>query len=251
MSTNPPQAFAPVQPYRLQEITLTLRRTDGPTIQACSTEQIAAAFRHLEHDVRESLYALYLDPANTVILYERVSTGTLTHTAADPAEIARTALLVAAYAVILLHNHPAGTPTPSPDDHQLTQQVANALALFNVALGDHVIIGPQGSYYSFYEHGEVPKPLLPARPTDPRPTIYTVSWLTPGPPPRLVVEHALLTPRQAAALERHFTELSQAQKLFALSVEPIRAAPLSCKALLRRYPVLRPTPNRSLPLEIP
>jgi DNA repair protein RadC len=69
------------------------------------------------------------------------SRGTVDHTPLYPREVVRRALELAASAVIMVHNHPSGDPTPSPEDVALTKQVAEAGELLDVTVLDHLIIG--------------------------------------------------------------------------------------------------------------
>jgi RadC-like JAB domain-containing protein len=239
-----------VRPYRLQQVTLRLRRSQGPRLPATSAAALARAFQHLATEPRESLWGFYVSPANEVIVYERISTGGLLGTGAEPAEVTRTALLAGACTVILLHNHPAGNPEPSGEDRRFTREIEEALRLFDIRLGDHIILAPGGHFYSFYEHHELPTPAPPRDTRDATQSLYTVSWSRGVHGEELVIEQAALTPRQADALRRHLHNQAAAGHLCLPAVVPFRSVPLSCKHLLRQYPILRFTRNPSLPLEI-
>ena len=234
-----------LQPYHLQEIALRLQRVAGPALQARDIPSIAKTFRHLTDEPRESLYGLYLNPTNQIVAFERVSMGTILSTDAEPAEIARTALLVGASGVILLHNHPAGNPAPSPDDHDITQQVVTALHLFGIPLYDHLILAPQDQFFSFYAAGELPLP----QPLAPAHTTYALTWRDPNASEEPLLTHAALTPRQASALAHHLHDLAAAGKIVHPAIEPLRTRALSCKALLRQHPILRSASAPQLPLE--
>ncbi len=145
-----------MKPYRLQEVKLTLVRSHRPTFEVHNPSDIAKAFAHLSRNVREEFYAIFLDAANTVICVDQVSTGSIGKSLAEPAEILRTALLVGARALVVLHNHPSGSITPSADDRQVTAAIANAAKLFNIRLFDHLIIGHHGAYFSFADAGLMP-----------------------------------------------------------------------------------------------
>ena len=111
----------------------------------------------LGHDMRElqreSLRALLLDTKYQLIRIEEISLGSLNESIAHPREIYRPALLHAAYAIILSHNHPSGDPTPSEADKRLTRRVVEAGELLQIPLLDHIIIGGMEagspSYFSF------------------------------------------------------------------------------------------------------
>jgi len=90
---------------------------------------------------REVLSAVFLTAQHSVIEYREIFHGTLTQTAVYPREIVRLALILNAGAVILAHNHPSGEPEPSRADEYLTTQVKSALALLDVRLLDHIVVG--------------------------------------------------------------------------------------------------------------
>lgn len=89
----------------------------------------------------EQARALFLDRKNGLIVDELLATGTVDHVPLYPREIARKALEHHASAVILVHNHPSGDPTPSSADIAMTRSVATALTTIGVALHDHAIVG--------------------------------------------------------------------------------------------------------------
>lgn len=89
----------------------------------------------------EVFCALYLDSQNRVIAFDRLSVGTLAQTSVYPRELARASLAHNAAAVILAHNHPSGSLHPSKADAALTQTIKAALALVDVRVLDHVIVG--------------------------------------------------------------------------------------------------------------
>ncbi len=106
----------------------------------------------LAHAGTEEFHALFLDTQNRLIRDERLGRGTVDHTPLYPREIAKRALEVGAVALILVHNHPSGDPTPSPEDIATTRRVVEALAAINVLVYDHVIVG-KGRQTSLREHG--------------------------------------------------------------------------------------------------
>ena len=89
----------------------------------------------------EAAYGLFLDRKNRLIDDVLLAEGTIDHTPLYPREVVRHAIRLDACAVILVHNHPSGDPTPSEADIDMTRQVARALATVNVALHDHLIVG--------------------------------------------------------------------------------------------------------------
>ena len=148
-----------MKPYRLQEVRLSFVRSSLPTFEVHKPGDIAHAFAHLSTCVREEFYAIFLDATNTALCVDRLSTGTISKSLAEPAEVLRTALLVGARAIILVHNHPAGSTTPSADDRKVTTAIMDAAKLFDIRVLDHIIIGHRSAYYSFADAGLIPSAL--------------------------------------------------------------------------------------------
>lgn len=92
----------------------------------------------------ESFWVLSLDARGRVIGEECVAIGTLTACLVHPREIFAPALRVRAAQVVVAHNHPSGDPTPSEEDLELTERLAEAGALLGIPLVDHVVIGTRG-----------------------------------------------------------------------------------------------------------
>jgi DNA repair protein RadC len=99
----------------------------------------AMAFAEKEH-----LRVLFLDKRNQLIADEVQQTGTVDHTPVYPREVVKRALELSASAVILVHNHPSGDPTPSHADIQMTQQLRDIAKPLGIELHDHIIVGKQG-----------------------------------------------------------------------------------------------------------
>jgi DNA repair protein RadC len=103
----------------------------------------------LPHEV---FYCLYLDARHRLIRSEEVTRGSLTQMAVYPREIVRRALQLNAAGLIVAHNHPSGAAKPSAADRQLTRMLRDALALVDVRLLDHVVVGAK-DVYSFARNG--------------------------------------------------------------------------------------------------
>ncbi|MBJ20039.1 MAG: JAB domain-containing protein [bacterium] len=101
---------------------------------------------------RESFHALLLDGRHRLITEEEVSVGTLTASLVHPREVFREAIRAAAAALLLVHNHPSGNPSPSGEDRRVTERLASAGDLIGIRVVDHVIVC-EGSYFSFRESG--------------------------------------------------------------------------------------------------
>jgi DNA repair protein RadC len=93
---------------------------------------------------KEEFRVLFLDRKNTLIADEVQSTGTVDHTPVYPREIVKRALEHAATALILVHNHPSGDPTPSKADITMTRDVADAAKALGIVVHDHLVIGRSG-----------------------------------------------------------------------------------------------------------
>lgn len=93
---------------------------------------------------REQFRILFLDKKNALIADEVQQTGTVDHTPVYPREVVRRALELSATAVILVHNHPSGDPTPSQADIEMTKTIVNTAKPLGIAVHDHVIIGKSG-----------------------------------------------------------------------------------------------------------
>lgn len=89
----------------------------------------------------EQFRILFLDTRNRLLADEAQARGTVNHTPVYPREVVRRALELNASALILVHNHPSGDPTPSRDDILMTRQIAEAAATLGVQLHDHIIVG--------------------------------------------------------------------------------------------------------------
>jgi DNA repair protein RadC len=95
----------------------------------------------IKHEKTEQVRVLYLDRKNTLIADEKAGQGTVDHAPLYPRELARRALELSASAVILVHNHPSGDPTPSRADIDLTREVERALETLEIRVHDHLVVG--------------------------------------------------------------------------------------------------------------
>jgi DNA repair protein RadC len=107
---------------------------------------------HLAARSYEVFAVIFLDSQNRLLAMEEMFRGTLTQTSVYPREVALRALHHQASAVVLAHNHPSGTVQPSRADEALTQTLKAALALLDVRVLDHIIVGP-GQALSMAERG--------------------------------------------------------------------------------------------------
>ncbi|MEM9572066.1 MAG: DNA repair protein RadC [Pseudomonadota bacterium] len=108
------------------------------------TALLAYVRGRLQHEAREQFRVLFLDRKNQLITDELMGQGTVDHAPVYPREIARRALELSASALILVHNHPSGDPTPSRADIDITREIIDALAPFDIKVHDHLIAAKQG-----------------------------------------------------------------------------------------------------------
>ncbi len=114
-------------------------------------DYVAPAFLGAEQEVFE---ILVLDARNRLLRRERISLGTLTGSLVHPREVFRAALKVGACALILIHNHPSGDPSPSGEDIQVTERLCRAGELLGIRVLDHIIVG-DGRYVSLADRGHM------------------------------------------------------------------------------------------------
>ena len=93
---------------------------------------------------KEQFRILFLDKRNQLIADEVQQTGTVDHTPVYPREVVKRALELSATAIILVHNHPSGDPTPSSADIQMTQSIIDIARPLGIALHDHIIVNKDG-----------------------------------------------------------------------------------------------------------
>ena len=93
---------------------------------------------------REQFRILFLDKRNQLISDEVQQTGTVDHTPVYPREVIKRALELSATAIILVHNHPSGDPTPSSADIQMTKAIIDIAAPLGISVHDHIIVGKNG-----------------------------------------------------------------------------------------------------------
>ena len=118
------------------------------------------AFTHLRAfypddtiSLQEQFVVAYLNKASRVLGIYKASTGGISATIADPRLIFGVGLRICAYGIILSHNHPSGNISPSRQDVELTQKIKEGARIFDMKVLDHLIISPQGEYYSFANEG--------------------------------------------------------------------------------------------------
>ncbi|HET7395481.1 MAG TPA: DNA repair protein RadC [Gammaproteobacteria bacterium] len=126
-----------------------LQRGDPLTDPAATRQYLSATLRDLPHEV---FACLYLDTRHRVISWEELFRGTLDGTSVHPREVVKRALGHNAAALIFAHNHPSGVAEPSDADRRLTRRLREALALVDIRVLDHFVVG-DGETVSFAERG--------------------------------------------------------------------------------------------------
>ncbi|MEO7729782.1 MAG: JAB domain-containing protein [Kofleriaceae bacterium] len=124
-----------------------------PTLR--TSTDVADAFRFLIDRDREEFWIAALDQRHRIIATHQVSIGTLTASLVHPREVVKPLVLCSAATTVLVHNHPSGDPSPSAEDHAITERLVNVCALLGIAVLDHVIIGA-ARHYSFADVGQLP-----------------------------------------------------------------------------------------------
>ncbi len=119
-----------------------------------SSTEIWQSFKeHFDRLDREHFLVLLLDAKNTFLGYNTVSIGTLTSNLVHPREVFAAIVLEKAAAIIFLHNHPSGDPTPSAEDIHITKRLREICDLMGVKVLDHIIFGGCDKYISFVDDG--------------------------------------------------------------------------------------------------
>ena len=126
-----------------------IRRSDALTSPAHTSQFLCARLRSRPHEV---FACLFLDNRHRVISFEEMFRGTIDGASVHPREVAKRALELNAAALIAAHNHPSGVAEPSRSDRAITSRLRDALALVDVRLLDHFVIG-DGEVVSFAERG--------------------------------------------------------------------------------------------------
>jgi len=121
-------------------------REDSP--KYTSPELIYNNFKQLSNLDREHFMVVHLDGQNRILAKETISIGSLNETTVHPREVFKGAVLNGSAAVILLHNHPSGNPSPSLSDIATTDRLRKAGNIVGIQVLDHIIIGTFG-FYSF------------------------------------------------------------------------------------------------------
>jgi DNA repair protein RadC len=111
--------------------------------------------RSLKTLAQEAMYVILLDARNRVVGIQHVGSGGIASLVVDPRVVFQAAILSTASAMILVHNHPSGDPSPGPEDIDLTKKLRAAASTLGIKLFDHVVAGDD-DFYSFADRGQLP-----------------------------------------------------------------------------------------------
>lgn len=123
-----------------------------PNQRYTAPEQVYGTFKFLMSETKEMFMTAHLDGKNRLIALDLVSVGSLNQSIVHPREVFKTALLSNAAALILVHQHPTGDPTPSREDIEITRRLKEVGEIMGIKVLDHIIVG-DGEYLSFVERG--------------------------------------------------------------------------------------------------
>lgn len=123
-----------------------------PGTRFTAPQQVYETFSFLMRETKEMFLTLHLDGKNKIVCMDLVSMGSLNQSIVHPREVYKTALLSNAAALILVHQHPTGDPSPSSEDISITRRLKEAGEIMGIKILDHIIIG-SGEYLSFVERG--------------------------------------------------------------------------------------------------
>jgi DNA repair protein RadC len=134
------------------------RRAQGPRCRSVSLSRPEDVYRYarprLAHLTHEVFHVLLLDTRHRLVADRRVAAGGLASCAISPRDVFEPAIREAAPALVFVHNHPSGDPTPSRDDIELTRRLAEAARMLGLSLVDHVVIA-DGGFASLAELGKL------------------------------------------------------------------------------------------------
>lgn len=140
--------------FAVKELARRLMRRESRSIEVIHGPEDAAHFAmpYFRQEQKEHFAILMLNTKNHILGLQDVSIGSLTASIVHPREVFETAILHHSAAIILLHNHPSGDPTPSKEDISVTQRIEKASKVMDIPVLDHIILGG-GRYVSMKKDG--------------------------------------------------------------------------------------------------
>ena len=133
---------------------LALKAAEQRTVVHGPADAAGYAMPRFRFERKEHFAVLLLNAKNHILALKTISVGTLTSSIAHPREVFQAAIEQAAAAVILVHNHPSGDPTPSAEDLALTRRMAEAGEVMGIPVIDHIILG-YDKFISLKEEGMI------------------------------------------------------------------------------------------------
>ena len=153
LTNDQPLRFKIIRPvYEILTVNDNAAQYFEPLEAISSSDHVIRLFDFLRRETREHFWAAHLDSKNKLLCLDPVSTGSLNASIVHPREVYKSALLSSAAAIIFVHNHPSGDPTPSREDLELTTRLKDASDLLGIRLLDQVIIG-NDRHHSFADSG--------------------------------------------------------------------------------------------------
>ncbi len=129
------------------------QRLKGRSYCGCAKE-LSAYLRHeMENLPKELFKAVYMDQASRILDIVDVAQGTISSASVYPRELVELAIKLNSCCLVLVHNHPSGNVSPSEEDQRLTRHLVHLSSLVGMKMLDHIIIGKNGTFFSFREHG--------------------------------------------------------------------------------------------------
>jgi DNA repair protein RadC len=143
--------------WKLAEVKVSYKNIQNPKIKISGSKDVFDVLYPLyDKDIigyQELFYLLLMNRANSVLGWIKLSSGGTAGTVVDPKMVFALALQTNANSIILSHNHPSGNLNPSQNDLELTKCLNQASQFLKIKLLDHIIIAPDGTYYSFADEG--------------------------------------------------------------------------------------------------
>ena len=143
---------------KLREVTAVYKTTCPlQNVKITNSKDVNELIRKIypvEINIREAMVVLYLNNSNRTLGYGVIGIGGFTATLVDIRIILRDAFLTQCTGIILIHNHPSGSLTPSEADMNITDKIKKAAGIMDIRLLDHLIL-TENSYYSFIEHAKL------------------------------------------------------------------------------------------------
>lgn len=122
------------------------------TASLASAAQVADLFGFLTKETKEHFLALHLNSKNRLLCVEIISVGSLNAAIVHPREAFKSACLSSAAALIFVHNHPSGDPSPSSEDLEITKRLQQAGEILGIRVLDHLVLGDD-RFFSFADRG--------------------------------------------------------------------------------------------------